>query len=292
MGVAAQNHADDIEIGSGELFIDLYDDEGNLTGERYVGDAVSASITSESERLQVFSGTGQVARELVNKVRSIARTMTITLHDMSPENLAIFLSTKATNVVQVNEVTGAQAFSSNDGAGLNPLVRIGKINRGRWYQLGRTSDNPRGVSKIAKDGVSVKYGAADADFTSITTVIAADHYRVDPDRGRIYFKTSTPDAAIMAAVVEVQYTAAAPARKRVTTGEVTEIVGAVRYLEDTATGEGRDYYIPRSAIAPSGEMALMSRESEQRIVLTCSIQEPSEDGVASLYIDGEERSTT
>lgn len=270
-------HVNDIEIGSGELFIDVRDAHGALTGERYLGDAVSASLSAESERLQIFSGTGQVAQELVNKVRSIARTMTVTLHDMSPDNLALFLSATA-NITEV----AAAATKVTDQA-------IAIPNHSRWYQLGATLANPRGVGKIVATDFGVKAGAT----ASERTVAAMENdgtlnYRVDLDRGRLYITDSTNGRAIAAAAsVLVTYTPAAPARKTVKTGEIEEVVGAIRYLEDTATGKGRDYYIPKATIAPSGEMALMSRETEQQIVLTAAIQDPGGDQ-ASLYIDGED----
>ncbi len=266
-------HVNDIEIGSGELFIDVHDKNGALTGERYLGDAVSASLSAESERLQVFSGSGQVAQELVNKVRSIARTMTITLHDMSPDNLALFLSATK-NVTEV----GAAATKVADQA-------IAIPNTLRWYQLGATKDNPRGVGKIVGTDFGVK---ADGTVVAQTESDGTFNYRLDLDRGRLYITDSTKGKAIVAATaVTVTYTPAAPARKTVKTGEIEEVVGAIRYLEDTATGKGRDYYIPKATIAPSGEMALMSRETEQQIVLTAAIQNPG-GSQASVYIDGED----
>jgi len=71
----------------------------------------------------------------------------------------------------------------------------------------------------------------------------------------------------------------------VTTAVLKVPKGAVRYLEDSGTGKGRDFYVPQSTIAPGGEMALMSRDTEQQITLQCSIEEPGGD-LAAVYIDG------
>ena len=280
MPKASEFHVNDIEIGSGELFVDLYDSEGELTGERYVGDAVSASLSSESERLQIFSGTGQIAQELVNKIRSISRTLTITLHDMSPDNLALFLSATS----DITSVAAANTKVTDEA--------ITITNVDRWYQLGRTAANPRGVGKIVMTEFGIKAGAASSETavtaTTGTGVSLVHNWRLDLERGRIYIGDTTNGNAIAdAASVLVTYTPAAEARKTIKTGDVAEVVAAVRYLEDTATGKGRDYFAPKCTIAPSGEMALMSRESEQQLVLTCAIQDPGGDS-AALYIDGED----
>ena len=68
-------------------------------------------------------------------------------------------------------------------------------------------------------------------------------------------------------------------------GAPHELRAAVRYIEDTGTGAGRDFYAPLCAVSAGGELALMSRETEQRIELSCEILDPGA-GRAALLIDG------
>ena len=134
MSLATDRHTDNIVVGAGELYLDLLDDGGKLTGERYLGDGVSASLSVTTERTQVFSGTGPVARQLVNAVRSLTRSMSITLHGMSPENLALFVGAPG-----AGDVADAAAAVIDEAL---------TVRQGRYYQLGVTPTKPTGIGAI------------------------------------------------------------------------------------------------------------------------------------------------
>ena len=86
MTVQREQHTNNVLIGAGEVYIKL---DGEAA-ERYLGDAVSASLGLTTEEATVFSGSGPVAQELERVTRTVTRQFTVTLHDMSPENLALF----------------------------------------------------------------------------------------------------------------------------------------------------------------------------------------------------------
>jgi len=119
MSAATEKHTDNIVIGAGEIFLDLLDADDGATGERYLGDGVGASLTVTTERTQVFSGTGPVARKLADVVLSITRTLSITLHDMSHENIALFVGGSA-----IEEVADAAAEVTDE--------RL-TVKQGHWY---------------------------------------------------------------------------------------------------------------------------------------------------------------
>ena len=58
---------------------------------------------------------------------------------------------------------------------------------------------------------------------------------------------------------------------------VGQITGAFRYVEDPSAGDGRDFYARLCNVSGSGELALMSRDTEQRITLAVEAQEPDGD---------------
>ena len=263
MSTTTDKHTDNIVIGSGEMFIDLLDDDDKPTGERYLGDGAAASLSVTTERMQVFSGTGPVAKKLVDKVRSLTRSMSITLHDMSPENLALFIGGEAPA-----DITETAAAVTDETL---------TVKKGHWYQLGVSDDKPTGVGAIASAGVTVKKGTS--GNTAATVKI---DYTIDADRGRIYID---PKGGIADGKIRVSYTPVAASRKQVKTGDLREIRAAVRYIEDTDTGKGRNYYAPLCSVGAAGEMALMSRDTEQQIQLACEILEPG-SGKAALLIDG------
>lgn len=120
-------HSDNILIGAGEAYFDLHED-GEPTGERYLGDAVGAQLEIATEETTAFSGSGPVAVELARVARSIiSRTVTLTLHDISLENLALF-------AVGAVERLDAAAPVADEPAIVRP---------GRWHQLGG-ADRPAG----------------------------------------------------------------------------------------------------------------------------------------------------
>ncbi len=267
MSIATKKNTDNILIGSGEVYIDVLDDDDDPVGERYLGDAVGASLSVTTERVQVFSGTGPVARQLVNSVRSITRSLTLTLHDISPENLALFVGGKS-----VEDVADAATLVTDEAL---------TVKKGRWYQLGVSTSKPTGVGAI--DATAAKTVVTDTE-SSPNIYTAGTDYTVDPARGRLYIepKSTIPDDGD----IHVDYTPVAATRKQVKTGELKETRAAVRYIEDPVAGEGRNYYAPLCSVGASGEMGLMSRDTEQQIQLTAEILEPP-GGKAALLIDGE-----
>ncbi len=265
MSATTKKHTDNIVIGAGELYIDLLDADDGTAGERYLGDGVGASLSVTTERVQVFSGTGPVARKLVDAVRSINRSMSITLHDMSHDNLALFVG-----ATEVKDVTDAVNQVTDEAL---------TVRKGRWYQLGVKTDKPTGIGATAAKTV-----VTDTDTGSPTTYDAGDDYTVDAKRGRLYIVPGgdiADDAAI-----HVDYTPVAATRKLVKTGDLKDLRAALRYIETPVAGKGRDYYAPLCSIGPSGEIGLMNRDSEQQIQLTAAILEPG-GSKAALLIDGE-----
>ncbi len=268
MSITTNKHTDNVVVGAGELYLDLLDDDGATTGERYLGDGVGASLSVTTERVQVFSGTGPVARQLVNAVRSLTRSLSITLRDISPENLALFVGAPAPE-----DVTDAAGEVADEAL---------TVRKGRWYQLGVKTDKPTGVGAIDAD--ATKTVVTDTVESSPTTFVAGTDYTVDAERGRLYIEPGGGIADNTAILVD--YTPLAAARKQVTTGDLKDIRAAIRYIETPVAGKGRDYYAPLCSVGPSGEIGLMNRDSEQQIQLTAEILEPG-GGKAALLVDGE-----
>ena len=123
-------HTSNVVIGAGELYIDLLDDDGALTGERYLGDTIGASLSVATETSQVFTGDGPVAEEIHAIARSVTRSFSMILHDMSAENYALFI---------VGEDADAPVTAT--AVADESIV----VRRGRWYQLGATAANPLGA---------------------------------------------------------------------------------------------------------------------------------------------------
>lgn len=263
MTIAATRHVNNVLLGSGEVYIDLLDADDNPTGERYLGDAVSFSVATTVERAQVFSGTGQVGRKMVDKVRSQEHTISITVRDVSLPNLALLLG------------GGAPAEVEDEATAVTDEEIT--VQQGRWYQLGATKAKPTGARAVGDKSVTV----TDKDDVAI---VAADNWTLDAARGRIHIE---PGGAISDGdKIKVDYTPVAQKRQQVQVGRIKDVRAAVRYIEDTGTGEGRDYFAPLCSISGGGEISLMSRETEQQVQLSCQILDPG-GGASALLVDGE-----
>ena len=261
-----ESHVNNIVVGAGELYIDLLDADDKPTGERYLGDSPGASLSVATERVQVFSGDGPVARKLVDSVRSISRSLQITLHDVSLENLALFVGGETPTQVS-DEATAV-------------VDEALTVRPGLAYQLGASKDKPAGFGAV--DGAAAKTVVTNSDGS--TTYTAGEDYRVDAKHARLYIVPGGDIAE--GAKILVDYTPAAASRKQVRTGELKDVRAAVRYIECPTAGRGRNYYAPLCSIGPSGEMTLKSRDGAQQIQLTAEILEP-EGGQPALFIDGE-----
>ena len=285
---------DNILIGAGEVYIDLVGDNGTATGERYLGDSVSAAMEIATEETTVFSGSGPVAVELARIARSVTRTATLTLHDISLENLALF-------AVGTMRQLDAAAAVSGETAVLRP---------DRWHQLGGL-DRPAGALRLARPAnraaavaavtvttkanqpVTAVQGIAAGRFgAGATETEQKGQYAVDYARARIYWLPAGHElyeakvGVEAGAEVGIDYTPDDAARPQLQ-GTLRQVIGAFRYIEDAAEGRGRNIYAPRCSIQPAGPLTLLDgRSSEQQIRLAVSMLEPG-GGRPALYIDGQ-----
>ena len=284
---------DNIVIGAGEVYLDLHE-AGAPTGERYLGDAVGAALEITTEETTVFSGSGPVARELARIARSVSRTVTLTLHDTSLENLALFTVGAVKHLAATGPVLGEPAV----------------FRPGRWYQLGGEA-RPAGVLRLATPASkAAAISAVTVASTAQTPVTVAQaiaakrfgagaseteqpgQYIVDYARARVFWLPANHalhlgNAGIQAGTaLAIDYTPDDAARDQVQ-GALGQVLGAFRYIEDSAEGRGRNIYAPRCSIQPAGGLTLLDgRSSEQQIRLAVSMLEPG-GGRPALYIDGQ-----
>lgn len=280
MSAAVKRHENNIVMDSGELFLDILDSDGNLQGERYIGDSVALDLSIVTERTTVWSGDGPIAVKLADSVRTVERTLGFTAHDISAENLALFL------------LAALPAQDTDDGGvrrAAGTAYKIEGVRLGRWYQLGATSDAPWGVHSVidAAGATGVKVWDHATARVGGTNDIAAASYVLDADYGRIYIQPAAADISA-GDDIWVEYTPKGASGPIVRTSASTqEVLAAIRYISDPAVGRGRNVYARRCSIAPGGEAALKSRETEMQLRFSAIVLEPGGD-VPALVVDGRE----
>lgn len=217
-----------LTLGAGKLYFDRFDDDGNPTGEFYIGNTTSLTYSVEEERREHYSSdTAERERDESIVLRSTA-TIGFTTDDIQPENLAMMFKGDKETLVEA----GGSAIAEN--------VEI--VTKGRWYQLGVDDDNPTGVRLVTITGVD--NGGAIANANDV-------NYEVDAALGRVFIKADAPDIAA-GDTVEFTYNVAASTRT-IILNKGERVMGALRYIADNTTGDNNDHFFPKVEVSPDGD---------------------------------------
>ncbi len=246
-------------LGRGRVYVDLYDVDGNLSGEVYIGNTPSLSMSSDEETLEHVS-SDEGLREVDEEVTlSQTNTLSLTTDDIQPFNLAMFFRGEE---------------SSLASAAIAAVTENITVKRGRWYQLGSTEANPTGHRLVTM--TTVKIGAV-----AVPNVTPGENYIVYAALGRVFIKA---DAAGIDDddIVEFVYAVAASSRTVILTS-ADEKVAAVRFIAANAHGDNKDHYWPKVRIAPDGDYELKG-DDWQEIGLTGKVL--TKVGYNRHYIDG------
>lgn len=249
-------HVNKKVLGSGKLYLALEDANGNLTGERYLGDTPGFSVGVETTKVEDYTSDEAIAEKDVLAVTQVVRSGKVTAKDISIDNLALFA---VGEVKVVNQAATAVVDEAHNG-----------VAGGRWYQLGRDTANPTGVRNVS--AFTLKKGGV--------ALVENTDYEVDLVNARFYV---VPGKAADGQDVAASYTPAANSRSRVETGGVKAVYGALHFIADNTLGPNRDLYGPRVQLQPSGELAMKSRDTIQQMEF--DVEFLKSDRGAAVYID-------
>ena len=279
--------ADNIVIGAGRLYVAELDSNDNPKAERFLGDSVGAAVTGgEGERLQVFAGDGaDSSRKLIDKLLDVSRSMSLTLHDLSLDNIALF-------VMGEKKASGAQAAVGASSPEQFPACVAGdEFQMGSYVSGAPAGGYPSiqapesaakqifyvaGNSGTAVTGDNVLFEPVMADWLENEAATSAglnakNGGSTKPASPKLVVFGDTGRVRVLAAHSEgfrLSYTPIASYNYVESATEPLE--GAVRYVEyDPREGVGRSVYITKATIRPNGEWPLKSRTNEQTLGLTC-----------------------
>ncbi len=285
-----------IILGAGRIFVDRLiksgDDFVPSLKEKYIGDAVGASISATTQRTTIFSGSGPVAQKLVDKVTQIDRTIGITPQDATLDNVALFL------IANEPEAGAKPAVGTSDSV----TIEVGTPSSRDYFDLTATGAAPQGAPKITLATtwtIKLTMGATASGATSAFAILGtgsssdaaanADRVEFDQATGRLRFTKAGITALGNNTFVKAAFSAGVSIASydRVSVdSEARQVRVAVRYIEEPDDGvQGRNIYIPRASVSPAGEAQLMSRDTAQQFPLTLAIEEPDGE-LAQMYIDG------
>lgn len=253
-------------IPKGKIFFDAFLAGVAITaatqgdGEVYFGNTPGASTNQTSETIDHYDSDSKVKVKDESVQLSIERKGTITIDDISANNLALYFQGSVGAVAQAAAVA---------------TIELRTVKQGRSYQIGATPGNPTGIRSISN--VVVKKGASFA-----TTVLAPNNYTVDAALGRITILEDAPDIADNTPL-QITYDNAAVSREQIVSGN-NVIYGAVRVVADNPKGLNRDHYYPYVKLTPSGEYVLKA-DTWVQLEFEIEILQKAPT-IAAVYIDG------
>lgn len=153
----------------------------------------------------------------------------------------------AGNAITIAKTAATPANITVSGAtlagGTDATETLADVERGRWYQLGVTSDLPQGVRRIG----------------SVTiTGVSADSFTIDADAGRIYINEDATDI-VDGDDLAVNYGVKAGVDDIVVARSDT-IEGEMTFIANNAAGSNDDYFWPYVKLTPDGDFALKGDE--------------------------------
>lgn len=249
-------------LGAGKLYFDRMDDDGNLTGEYYIGNTTSLTGSTDETREEHYSSDEKERAKDASVVTQSDQTVGFTTDDIQPENLALLWKGTA-ETLAVSAITSTTENLT--------------VMRGRWYQLGVSPTSPTGARLLTISAVTDDAGTP----VAIPGGAGGANYDTDPELGRIFIKEDAPDITD-GDVVKVTYTGGAHSRTVIISKGET-IRGALRYIADNTAGENRDDYWPLVDLSPDGDYEFKA-DSWSEMSFTGEVLK--KEGYEKHYVDG------
>lgn len=250
-------------VSAGRAYFAPYVSDTFGRHERYLGNSQNLAINVASESVQLFSAENGLDALDDETLISITRAGSLTLANISLDNLALFYVGDISAVAQ-------------SGASVTDEAHDG-VQTDRWYQLGVSSSRPQGVQGIESVVVTNDTGSTTYDVT--------DDYLVDADSGRIYI-VPTGDISDDDDIL-VDYDKVASAWDVIDTSSLKQNVGEFRFIQNNAKGANKNYYAPKCVLIPNGDAVLKSVGNVVYATLGFTLGfSNGPNGEAPLYIDG------
>lgn len=238
--------------------------DGTFGGFRDFGNTPAIGLTIETTEFTHKDADDNVRSTVIAVPSEIERTGTLTVDDIAPENLALFVVGSVSDITQTLEAS-VTAESINGGKALVA---------DHQYQLGVIAGQPMGARAIA--GLAVK------DATPTTFELGKD-YEADLALGMI--RVIPGGALVGKTSVTADYSRPAKTIGNVQADPNKIMIGQLKVVSKPGAGEPLDFFAPYVSIRPSGEMALKSHEAAMSMSFAFTIMTPP-DGSSPLYING------
>lgn len=194
--------------------------------------AIGGTLAANANNLADFINANSAALHV--SARAVGAVVTITALVPGADGNTISLAKQGANIA----VSGATLTG-----GADVTETLTNVQKGRWYQLGATEQNPQGINNIGTVSID---GIAQED--------EAANFRVEMATGRIYIHSDAPDIA-EGSDLDLTY-GVAESVQEVVIAKGDSIEGELRFIANNAKGKNRDYYWPFVRLTPDGDFDL------------------------------------
>lgn len=261
MTLPLNTHTNEYKFGQGKVYVDLLDDDGNPTGERFLGNCPAFALSVATSKFEHFSSTTAVKKKDLSVVTQVNFTGKIDIDDVTNPNMALFLGGDVTTVTQTTTpITGEHRT----------------IIKGYEYQLGETAANPAGIRNVS--AITVK------DTTGVTTYVLDTDYKRDLVSGRVTILAAS--AIVDGADLQFGYTPVAGTLQRVTTGENASLIAKIRFKADNTFGEDADVIIPSCTLAANGDLPFITDNDVAKFSLDIGVNE-KDSNTPQVIVNGQ-----
>lgn len=246
-------------LGRGRLYMAQFLPGTMTPGPRlYFGNTPEFSSSTESEELEHFDADNGVNEKDDSVTLSTSRSGSFTTDNISVENVALqFLGTSGT-VSQTSGTAKTQTITAQ---------------KGRYYQLGQTPENPTGVRMVTNVVIT---GPAPGS----TVVPLLNNVELDLEAGRLYIEDDAPDIT-NGTVYTVTYDQTAYTQKRVVSSN-NDIKGELFFEATNPKGLLLDYLWPYAKLTPNGDFNLKSGDDWQS--MSFNVEFLKKSGYETCYV--------
>lgn len=216
-------------LGRGKWFFDRKDSNGASTGYRFLGNADSAELNGDVQKVEKFSNTTAASNLLKSVVTQQTHTLNINLNEYDPDNMALALLGTTATLTQTGATVTAEALTGGISA-----------KKGRLYKTVY-----RNISSV-----SVKQG--------VTVLVAGTDYEIQDALTGLIYLLPTSVTITEAAALTIDYTYATVSLMKVQAGTANAIEGKLLFVGDPAAGPAYDAEFWNVSFTPNGAIAFIT----------------------------------
>lgn len=243
-------------------------------GFRYLGSTSEFTLTYENETLTHQSSECGFNVDDMSVIVSSSLSGSLTIDNLSSENLAMFFSGDVETVAQLQATGRTQIIKAYPSLG---------------YRLGVDTNNLNGVFAVKVTKIETFASESDAKTgTAVVETLTADtDFEVNSNTGYLMIGDEATQKKVVPAGTWIKVTYDLEAAKRdviVSKGQV--IVGEIVFRGCNAVGENREYYIPKAQLTATGDFSMKGGEEWATIGFEIkALQHPNHNTL--LYINSQ-----